>query len=168
MNTQELVRELAATQFATRYYRLCDQFPQRHGNPGRCTKRNVLAILAALARTPSAEERGKAFEFAAPAGGWETSCGFILQRRELVEFWCCFERRGVRVGENFTGLARRAAEVSRLSVPDPPYPRPIYRSVADLCEILAELFALQDLITARVAGPEKWQGPHSWPEDEPI
>jgi hypothetical protein len=154
LDTRRLVTALARTEFAARYYRLCDRFPDRPGDPGRCTKRDVLAILTELGRTPAAELRGRAFDFEWPAGAWEASCGFILQGREVVEFWCSLDRPGLRVGDNMTGLARAATAAGGLPVPDPPYPRPIYRSVGELREILAELFVLADLVVAIGVGQE--------------
>ncbi|MDB5313806.1 MAG: hypothetical protein JWO38_8008 [Gemmataceae bacterium] len=163
MDTRKLVTLLAGTEFAARYYRLCDRFPPRPGDPGRCSKRDVLGILAALGRTPAAELRGRAFVFEWPAGGWAASCGFILQHREVVEFWCSLDRSGVRVGDNLTGLARGATEATGQPARDPPYPRPVYRAVGELREVLAELFVLADLVVAVGAEPEA--EPLLWPTD---
>jgi hypothetical protein len=152
VDERTLGRALAGTEFAARYYRLCDRFPDRPGDPGRCTKRDVLAILAGLGRTPAAELRGRAFDFEWPVGQWAASCGFILQGREVVEFWCSLDRPGRQAGDNMTGLARAASEAAGLTPRDPPYPRPIYRTVGELQEILAELFALAELIVAVGSG----------------
>jgi hypothetical protein len=152
LDTQTLVTALAVTEFPTRFYRLCDRYADRPGDPGHCTKRDVLAILAELGRGPTGEERGRAFEFEWPAGDWQASCGFILQGREMVEFWCSLDRPGQRVGDNLTGLARAASQAAGLPLREPPYPRPIYRSVSELREILAELFALSDLVVAVGSG----------------
>jgi len=154
LDTQKLIKALAETEFSARYYRLCDRFPDRPGNPGRCTKRDVLAILADLGRIPAAELKGRAFDFEWPAGWWAASCGFILQGREAVEFWCSLDRPGIRVGDNLTGLARGAAETAGQPTREPPYPRPIYRSVGELREVLVELFALADLVVAVGTGLE--------------
>jgi hypothetical protein len=148
LDTRTLVRVLAGTEFAARYYGLCDRFPPRPGDPGRCTKSHVLAILAGLGRTPTAELRGRAFDFGWAAGGWAASCGFILQHREVVEFWGSLDRPGVRVGDTLAVLARGAAEAAGQPARDPPYPRPVYRSVGELREVLAELFALADQVIA--------------------
>jgi len=142
------VKALAGTKFAARYYRLCERFPDRPGDPGRCTKRDVLAVLADLGRAPAAEQQGRAFDFEWPAGGWAASCGLILQHREVVEFWCSLDRPGVRVGDTMTVLARGATEAAGGPARDPPYPRPVYRSVDELREVLAELFALADEVIA--------------------
>jgi hypothetical protein len=146
MAIRRFVDALAATDFAARYYHLCTRFPQRQGDPGRCTKKDVLALLAELGRVPTQEGKGKAFEFEHPAGNWKTFFGFILQGRELVEFWCSFEKDGEKVGGNFTVLAREVGQMNGLPLPEPPYPRPIFRSVVELRDILAELFKLADLI----------------------
>jgi hypothetical protein len=154
------------TEFAARYYRLCDRFSDRAGEPGRCTKRDVLTILAGLGRTPAAELRGRAFDFAWPAGGWAASCGFILQHREMVEFWCSLDRPGVRVGDTLAVLARGAVEAAGQAARDPPYPRPVYRSVGELREVLAELFALADkVIAVGVAVDHQPVAPPSRPRD---
>jgi hypothetical protein len=128
LDTRTLVTALARTEFAPRYYQLCDRFPSRAGDPGRCTKRDVLAILAGLGRTPTAELRGRAFDFEWAADGRAASCGFILQHREVVEFWCNLDRPGVRVGDTLAVLARGAAEAAGQPARDPPYPRPVCRS----------------------------------------
>jgi hypothetical protein len=112
----------------------------------------VLAILAGLGRSPTAALRGRAFDFEWPVGGWRASCGFVLQHREVVEFWCSLDQPGVRAGDNLTVLARGAAEASGLPIQDPPYPRPVYRGVGELREILAELFALAELVVAVGSG----------------
>ncbi len=152
MDTPTLAMALSRTEFAARYYRLCGRFPPRPGDPGRYTKRDVLAVLADLGRTPAAQLRGRAFDFEWPAGGWQASCGVILQGREVVEFWCGLERPGERAGDTMAVLARAAAEAGGLAAPDPPYPRPVYQSVGELREVLAELFALADLVVAVGSG----------------
>jgi hypothetical protein len=83
-----------------------------------------------------------------PEGQWPASCGFILQGREVVEFWCSIDREGKPVGDNMTVLARGATLARGAMPPNPPYPRPVYRSVNELQEILAELFDLAGLVVA--------------------
>ena len=70
-----------------------------------------------------------------------------------VQFWCYFDRLGCG-RRQFAVLARGAAEAGGLPTPDRPYAQPVYRSAGELREVLAELFALQDLATAVVV--EKW------------
>lgn len=154
--THRLVVSLAETTFAARYYRLCDRFPPAPGGPGRCTELDVLAILAGLGRVPTSHRWQTepwpcpVFDFGWPAGGWAGSAQVYLPNLASVQFWCYFDRPGVRAGDQFPVLARGAAEAGGLPTPDPPYPEPVYHSAGELREVLAELFALQDLATAVV------------------
>jgi hypothetical protein len=145
--THRLVTGLAGTAFATRYHQLCARFPPREGDRGGATEAEVLTILSGLGRVPTEHNWQihpwpcPVFHFAWPVGAWAGSAEFYLVHLESIQFWCYFDRDGVRAGDNLAVLVYSAAEVSGPAIANLYMAQPVYRSTAELREVLTELFA---------------------------
>jgi hypothetical protein len=154
----ECLQALADCDFHTRYYDLCDRYPLRA--PVRFPRRakDVMAILGRLARSPSAAERGRAFEFRGAVHGVETRQGFILQSGDIVEFWCSVHQPSAKVGDTLAVLARAVTLHLRLPDRKPPYSRPTYTSLDELEVVLTDCFALGDQACEAIASSRPTKG----------
>jgi hypothetical protein len=158
--THALVTVLAKTEFAVRFYQICARFPPRDGRRDRCTEQDVLAVLAELGRVPitytwqTEPWPCPEFNFTWSAGAWRGCSTIYLLNLESVDFWCYFDRQGIRAGDRLNVLAQKALGGGGSPIPSWPYPEPVYHSASELREVLTELFVLQDLVSAVVADQE--------------
>jgi hypothetical protein len=132
----------AQTDFASRYYEMCQQYPIISGKLFSCKKQEVVRVLSEIGQTPQRDGRDKSYSFDYNADGWEISRGCTLSHG-LVEFWFF----GTRGTEHFGGRLASSALGVRESIdpaklPHPPFPRPCCHSYDDLREALRNCFQL--------------------------
>ena len=135
---------VASTDFVRRYYGLCSRFPLRGTSDCKCTTADVMQILAGMQRTAGWCSNDRSYRTDVTLGTGVIHMGFVIQKRSMVEFWFWVQQAGQRLGSNFAVIAFEATKASKRTIPSPPYPCPLFYTLDDLQEVLAELFGLAD------------------------
>ncbi len=141
---------VASADFATRYYGLCSRFPIR-GIPGcKCTKADVMRILAGMARIAGWCSKDNSYSTEVKLRTGVIHIGFVVQKGNMVEFWFWVEQANQPLGSNYAVIAFEATKALKGATPNPPYPRPCFYTLDDLRDVLAELFGLADAMLTLV------------------
>src|SRR5580658_917679 len=81
----------AQTDFASRYYEMCQQHPLIRHKLFSSKKQEVVKILSEIGQTPQWDGRDKSYSFDYNSDGWSISRGFVISHGS-VEFWFCGTR----------------------------------------------------------------------------
>lgn len=137
---------VASADFAKRYYGLCSRFPLRCIPGCKCSKADVLLILAGMERPAGWCSKDNSYSIEVRWGIGVIHVGFVIQKKNMVEFWFWIEQASERIGSSYAVIAFEATKASRGTIPNPAYPRPLFYTLDDLRAVLAELFGLADTL----------------------
>ena len=120
------------------YYDLCSRHPPRpEVVPVRTTTRDILKMAECRLSISKLSGPGSTFQMGDMPDG--ASLSFIIQGRSSVETGFSLRFEDGEVRGTFATLCNAAMAYGSAPAPRPPYPRPEFRSIEELLDILERL-----------------------------